>query len=122
MQKTNAIHNNVLIRKNEVINKVSISLHAHEANSLRQTKDEYLDSVISFAKSFSALDRNVVFRLWNLDTADRLGENSDNAEILERLKAEYSEPWQPRYSGYRLAYRTFLEFDGIFTWPVESAI
>ena len=26
-----------------------------------------------------------------------------------------------RYSGYRIADRTFLEYDGIFTWPSESS-
>ena len=110
----------ILIDRSEAIHKVSISLHAHEANSLNIMASEYLNSVISFAKEFSAKDKNVVFRLWNLDTAERQGKNSENAEILEKLHTEYPEEWQKRYSGYRLAYRTFLELDGIFTWPAES--
>ena len=110
----------ILIRHKDAIHKVSISLHAHEANSINLTVQSYLDSVISFAKSFSELDKNVVFRLWNLDTAEKCGINSENGEILARLRREYPEEWQKRYSGYRLAYRTFLELDGIFTWPAES--
>lgn len=110
----------VLMEHSETIHKVSISLHAHEANSLNITASDYLDRVISFAKVFSAKDKNVVFRLWNLDTAERQGKNSENAEILGKLHTEYPQEWQKRYSGYRLAYRTFLELDGIFTWPVES--
>ena len=110
----------ILYTHRDVIRKVSISLHAHEANSTSLTVEDYLGTVISFAKQFSAMDKNVVFRLWNLDTAEKCGRNTENAEILEKLHTEYPEQWQKRYSGYRLAYRTFLELDGIFTWPVES--
>ena len=110
----------VLMKHSETIHKVSISLHAHEANGINLSVDQYLNSVISFAKEFALRDKNVVFRLWNLDTAERQGKNSENTEILEKLHTEYPEEWQKRYSGYRLAYRTFLELDGIFTWPVES--
>ena len=109
-----------LISNADAMHRVSISLHAPEGNGIDARLDEYLDSVISFAGKFSALDKNVVFRLWNLDTNEREGENSLNAEILERLKKTYTGEWVKRYSGYRLAYRTFLEFDGIFTWPSES--
>ena len=110
----------LLLRHRDVLHKVSISLHAHEANAIKLSVSEYMNGVISFAKKFSALDKNAVFRLWNLDTAERTGKNTENREILDVLHAEYPDPWQERYSGYRLAYRTFLELDGIFTWPVES--
>ena len=110
----------VLMEHSDIIHKISISLHAYEANGIHLSAKEYLDSVISFAREFSAKDKNVVFRLWNLDTAERQGKNSENAEILEKLHTEYPEEWQKRYSGYRMSYRTFLELDGIFTWPVES--
>lgn len=111
---------NMLIANRDAIHRISFSLHAPEGNSFNQLLDEYLDSVISFAKEFSALDKNVVFRLWNLDTDEKTGANEKNAYILNRLHEEYQEEWMERYSGYRLAYRTFLEFDGIFTWPSES--
>ena len=110
----------ILLEHSDAIHKISISLHAHEANTVKLSISEYLDRVISFAKEFSKKDKNVVFRLWNLDTSDKFGKNSENEEILRKLHSEYLESWQERYSGYRLAYRTFLELDGIFTWPVES--
>lgn len=110
----------ILFQYRDAIHKVSISLHAHEANALNICAQTYLDSVITFAKEFSQMDKNVVFRLWNLDTAEKCGKNKENSQILEKLHTEYPETWQKRYSGYRLAYRTFLELDGIFTWPVES--
>ncbi len=110
----------VLIENAEVIHRVSISLHAPEGSGKEKELDRYLDGVIDFAKAFSRLDKNVVFRLWNLDSDGRDGKNSENGRILSRLHEEYRGDWEKRYSGYRLAYRTFLELDGIFTWPAES--
>ena len=104
----------------DVLHRVSISLHAPEGNGENITHGGYLDTVIGFAKELSAREVNAVFRLWNLDTDERVGENSQNTFIEARLREEYPEPWQKRYSGYRIAYRTFLEYDGIFTWPSES--
>ena len=110
----------VLLENADALHRVSISLHAPEGNGMDTTLFEYLDSAIAFAKSFSVLDKNVIFRLWNLDSLDRAGENTLNSEILDRLKKAYTGEWIKRYSGYRLAYRTFLELDEIFTWPSES--
>ena len=108
-----------LISNSDALHRVSISLHAPEGNGV-EAIEEYLNCAISFAHDFSALDKNVVFRLWNLDTDEKSGSNSLNAEILEKLKKSYTGEWIKRYSGYRIAYRTFLEFDGIFTWPSQS--
>lgn len=110
----------VLLENADALHRVSISLHAPEGNGMDTTLFEYLDSAIAFAKSFSVLDKNVIFRLWNLDSLDRAGENTLNSEILDRLKKAYTGEWIKRYSGYRLAYRTFLELDEIFTWPSQS--
>lgn len=110
----------VLIKNADAIHRVSVSLHAPEGNGKGDALSGYLDTAVDFAKRFSSLDKNVIFRLWNLDTSDREGENSHNSEILDTLKKAYTGEWIKRYSGYRIAYRTFLEFDGIFTWPSES--
>ena len=111
----------ILISNAEYLHRVSISLHAPEGNGINGSLKEYLDSVIGFAKRFCALDKNVIFRLWNLNSIERAGKNSQNSTILEALKEEYGDEWTKRYSGYRLAYRTFLELDEIFTWPSESS-
>ena len=110
----------ILISNADAIHRISFSLHAPEGNSDSLSIEKYLDNIIDFAKEFSAMDKNTVFRLWNMDTEEKSGLNSKNSEILEKLHKEYQLEWQKRYSGYRLAYRTFLEFDGIFTWPSES--
>ena len=78
----------VLISNRESIHRVSISLHAPEGNGRIEALDEYLDAALDFANKFSSVDKNVVFRLWNLDTAEKTGENSLNSKILERLKSD----------------------------------
>lgn len=108
-----------LVNNANVLHRVSVSLHAPEGNGEKEISD-YLMMVIDSAKKLTSCEVNTVYRLWNLDTEDKKGNNSENASILNHLKKEYKEEWIKRYSGYRLAYRTFLEFDGIFTWPSES--
>ena len=115
-----SVARDVLIANADVIHRVSISLHAPEGNGTEYALDGYLADAIGFAKQFSKVDKNVVFRLWNLDSESRAGENSQNERILSTLRDSYTGEWEKRYSGYRLAYRTFLELDEIFTWPKDS--
>ena len=110
----------LLLRYADILHRVSISLHAPEGNGKSIGKG-YLSSAISFAKQITPLGVNVIFRLWNLDTDERAGQNSENAYIEDELHREYPEEWLKRYSGYRIAYRTFLEYDGLFVWPSESS-
>lgn len=111
----------IILNNPNAIHRVSISLHAPEGNGKSLASSEYLSSAIDFAKRLASLDKNAVFRLWNLDTDDRLGENSQNAFVEEALMRAYPrDGWEKRYTGYKIADRTFLEYDGIFTWPSES--
>ena len=105
------------------VHKVSISLHAPEGNSDSvgdMRLENYLDTAIAFAKSCAEAGIYVVFRLWNLDSAEGLGKNENNGCIENRLKESFPEEWQKRPRGYRLAKNIFLEYDGLFTWPAES--
>ena len=108
----------VLLSNHDVIHRVSISLHSSEGNG--EFDEDYVRGAIKFGKELSALDRNVVYRLWNLDTDKTQGQNSKNSRVEEMLKAEYPDEWLNRYSGYRIGYRAFLEYDGVFVWPSES--
>lgn len=113
----------LLLKYSDAIHRVSISLHAIEGNEQAGksiSAEGYISSAISFARAAAEKEINVAFRLWNLDTDERLGANSRNEEIVKRLRTAFSEPWQERFSGYRIGYRVFLEYDGIFTWPSES--
>jgi len=96
--------------------KISISLHAPEANPTF-ADDSYLDSCISFARIAAANGCIVALRLWNLGT------DSDNADILARLHAEFPGEWGKVRGGrsQRLEEKLFLEWGERFDWPRESA-
>ena len=109
-----------ILEHSEPIGRVSISLHAIEGNGVDISHGAYLDRVIAFGKKLSELGKITVYRLWNLDTSDRSGSNRQNAIVEQKLKAEYPDNWEKKYSGYRIGDHAFLEYDGIFTWPSES--
>ena len=96
--------------------KVSISLHAPEANPTF-ADESYLDNCISFAKAASERGCIVALRLWNL------GSDADNSQILDRLHTEFPDEWQALRGGQgqRLAYKLFLEWGDRFDWPDNSA-
>lgn len=92
--------------------KISISLHAPEANPAFNSKG-YIDSCISFARRAAEKECIVALRLWNL------GSDADNSEILARLHEAFPDEWVPvrRGSGQRLAHKIFLEWGDRFEWP-----
>ena len=95
--------------------KISISLHAPEANPQFADK-EYLDNCLSFAKKAAEGGCIVALRLWNV------GSNADNSDILCRLHAEFPGSWTPVRGGSseKLAPKLFLEWGERFDWPDES--
>lgn len=95
--------------------KISISLHAPEANSAF-SDEGYLDSCVSFAKAAAEKGIFVALRLWNL------GSGADNAQILDFLHNEFPGEWRDRRRGQsqRIATRIFLEWGVRFDWPDPS--
>lgn len=95
--------------------KVSISLHAPEANE-GFDDESYLSSCIEFAKKAAEKECIVALRLWNL------GSGADNSEILARLHSEFSGEWAPvrRGNGERMSHKIFLEWGDRFKWPDEA--
>ena len=110
-----------LLENAAYLHRVSISLHCMEGNGAELSLDEYLKTVFAFAEESAARGIYTVFRLWNLDAEGQTGANRENERIEASLKTAYPEPWQKRWSGYRIGENTFLEYAGIFTWPTESA-
>ena len=92
--------------------KISISLHAPEANSAFAAEG-YLDTCIGFAKKAAADGCIVALRLWNL------GSGADNASILAALRAAFPGVWRDLRGGssQRLSERIFLEWGERFDWP-----
>ena len=132
----------LLLSRCDVFKRINISLHSLEANtqltefekSLATCSEkqrtppgisdkirEYVNECADFAENSAKSGIYTVFRLWNLDSDEGVGRNSQNSLIGEILKSRYPEPWQNRYSGFRLEENTFLEYDGLFTWPTDAS-
>lgn len=109
----------IILENSDIVHKVSISLHAREANEI-SAGDDYLGNAVSFGKQAAEKGIFTVFRLWNEDSAEGKGKNSQNAEIQGFLKEKFPCEWQVRPKGFRLQKNIFLEYDGLFTWPAES--
>ena len=92
--------------------KISISLHAPEAN-VAFSEPNYLPACVNFSKEAARRGCFVALRLWNLGTG------SDNAEILSFLHAEFPHEWRDIRGGksQRLCERVFLEWGERFDWP-----
>ncbi len=101
--------------------KISISLHAFEANPPGMSFDGYIDSCLAFAKKAAAANVLAVLRLWNLDGRSEGALHEKNEMILARLHTSFSEPWVETRSGYRLIDRVFLEWGEKFDWPELSS-
>ena len=109
---------NILLNSNAV-HKVSISLHSPEGNGITDF-DSYLKNAVEFSKAAAEKGIYTVFRLWNGDSSEGLGKNTQNAYIESFLKSSFTKPWQERPKGFRLQKNIFLEYDKVFTWPSES--
>ena len=109
-------HQQMLINA-PALHKVNISLHAFEANDLAVPFEKYLEDCFRF--SVAAQGKKIVaLRLWNHGGADR-----KNAEILEKLKHYFPEPWTTEKRGIRIGEKIYLEHGDKFDWPdlsVES--
>ena len=97
--------------------KVSISLHAFEANELDTSFEEYVSSCLDFAKKASQNGIIVVLRLWNLDGRAEGALNTRNESVLQALKAAFPREWGENRSGKRLCDKVFLEWGEKFDWP-----
>lgn len=103
--------------------KVSISLHSFEANEIsdKEVFIKYLSDCFDFARRASEKGRICVMRLWNLDGEETVGQNDENAFILDQMKQKFPEPWINTRSGKRLCDKVFLEYGEKFEWPDPEA-
>ncbi len=111
----------LLSRRREILldapalHKVSISLHAYEANASGIPLERYLADCFSFCADAAARGIIAVMRLWNLGGADSL-----NPLILRQMHAFFDEGdavWKEIYSGSKIRERVFLEWGERFAWP-----
>lgn len=108
----------LLSKKGEILlsspslHKVSISLHAYEANEMGIAMGKYLSDCFEFCKKASERGIIAVLRLWNIG-----GEEEKNSQILSQMKESFPDEWVTTRSGYRLQTRVFLEWGEKFDWP-----
>lgn len=105
-----------ILLSSPALHKVSISLHAYEANAMDMSLREYLSTCLDFCRSAAEEAVISVVRLWNLG-----GEDSLNGEILQMIKEYFPEEWQTSRGGYKLSDRVFLQWGERFDWPDENA-
>lgn len=98
------------------LHKISVSLHAYEANENAPKLSELLSDCFEFCDRSSKKGIISVMRLWNLG-----GLNEDNGVILEKMKEYFPEPWLSVSKGMKLRERLFLEWGEKFDWPDEGA-
>ena len=111
--------NGTLLKKREevllsspALHKVSISLHAYEANDMGISIESYLSDCFEFCKRASERGIICVMRLWNLGGLDE-----KNEFILDKMKKAFPDEWKEVYSGYKLCDKVFLEWGEKFDWP-----
>ena len=104
-----------LLLSKKVLHKINVSLHAFEANDLKISFDEYIDSCLSFGKNASEKSNKiVVFRLWN-----RGGKEELNGSVLDAVKAYFScdDLSFEKKNSIKLSDRVFIERASKFDWP-----
>ena len=101
--------------------KISISLHAFEANDIPMTFEDYIQSCIAFAEKAASVGTIVALRLWNLDGRADGALHQKNEEVLAMLHEAFPDAWTQNRSGFRLCERVFLEWGEKFDWPDLSA-
>jgi MoaA/NifB/PqqE/SkfB family radical SAM enzyme len=100
--------------------KVSISLHAFEANPPGMSFEEYIDGCLTFAAAAADAGTIAVLRLWNLEGRAEGALNEKNEAILAVLYRFFPGEWITTRSGYRMRTRVFLEWGEKFDWPVPA--
>ena len=98
------------------LHKVSISLHAYEANKMGILLERYLASCFDFCADAAAVGKIAVMRLWNIG-----GKDSLNEKILEAMHTRFDGEWAKTRSGYRICDHVYLEWGEKFDWPDPDA-
>ena len=104
--------NGTLLKKREdvllsapTLHKVSISLHAYEANGMPMTLEDYLNDCLDFADRASRQGIIIALRLWNIG-----GKEALNGEILAKLHQRFGEHFLETRGGYKLRDCLYLEW------------
>lgn len=129
--KVNITTNGTLISKvkDKLLDKPSLrqinfSLHSFDGNDNNGNKEDYINSIIDFAKE--AVEKSniiIAYRLWNLEKDNNLNlQRKKNNYIIRKLEEEYNlsfniEEKIPQCRGIKIDDRVYLNQDHEFVWP-----
>ena len=119
----------LLLERAEKLYKISISLHSFEGNLPFGGKSErlgdmnsYLDGCFFAAEKLGKAGVIAALRLWNLEGLSQTApQNSENAQIIDKLKSRFPDEWSENRSGMKIGNRVYLEWGERFDWPDMSA-
>ena len=114
-----------LLDRADALYKVSISLHAHEANEdgrMGADLDGYVSDVADCAAALGERGVIAVLRLWNEDNPGAVdkAKNAENGAVLARLRERFPDEWTPNRRGQRIGSSVYLEWGEKFDWPTDD--
>ena len=114
-----------LVDRAESIYKISISLHAFEANTEARVGRDFSTYIRDCAECAETLgDRGVIvaLRLWNGDNPKAVTPalNEGNEQVLALLRARFPDEWTPNRRGKRIGNGVYLEWGEKFDWPATD--
>ncbi|HHY72123.1 MAG TPA: radical SAM protein [Bacillus bacterium] len=132
--KVNITTNGTLINKNwdkllgkPALRQMNFSLHSFDGNEGAVNREEYLVSILAFARKAAEAGVIISFRLWNLQRENITNiERRRNRETLEMIEKEFNLEYKIEEkvvpgSGLKIAERIYLNQDYEFQWPSLDA-
>jgi len=129
--KVNITTNGTLIHKvkdmllsKPALRQVNFSLHSFDGNEGGQSREDYINDILSFAKE--AMKKPELFislRLWNLSESNAVNlERARNNELLASIEKAFDLPYKiveevVHHKGIKIAERIYINQAQLFTWP-----
>lgn len=106
------------------LRQINFSLHSFDGNEGARNKEDYLESILSFAKEAHEKSNLITaLRLWNYDKDDLLNpERQRNDAMLAAIEKEFELPYKIvdqvlPVKGFKISERIYLNQDHQFKWP-----
>lgn len=132
--KVNITTNGTLIKKNWVkllgkpaLRQMNFSLHSFDGHEGSTNRENYLSTILTFAREAAEHGVIISFRLWNLHRESATNaEKRRNRETLEMIEKEFHLDYKIEEkvvpgSGVKIADRIYLNQDYEFQWPSLQA-
>lgn len=114
-----------LLARGDSIYKISISLHAFEANTearLGRSFEDYIGGCLDAAEALGRRGVIVALRLWNGDNPEAVvpAKNGQNQKVMAQLHRRFPSRWTPNRRGSKIGESVYLEWGDKFDWPATD--